>query len=450
MVLLGSMILDQRVASDVTEMVTEADFYSEAHAAIYHAITTLISETGAVDLVLLTDALRDRKLLDDVGGPEYLFRLAESTPSAVNAPYYAKIVRDKAKLRCLLDATAEIQHSVYEAGDLNTHEVQELCDRAESAIFAVAERSEQDGEASDLGTLLQQTMEQCIARDGQGITGIRTGFYDLDEITSGLQPGEVIIVAARPSMGKTAFGLCLAEQIAIAGRPSGDSQSVPVGIISMEMGRKALVGRMLCSHSRVDSHRYRTNRLSRDDFRALAQSCDFLERLPISIDDKPAITVMELRAKARRMVAREGVGCLVVDYLQLMTAPGKDRESRQVEVSAISRGVKALARELEIPIVCLAQLNRGAETREGHRPRMADLRESGSIEQDADVIMLLHREEYYHLGDPNWALDNPDKVGVAEIIVAKQRNGPTGTVELTWDAKSTRFLNRSRGPIQCI
>jgi replicative DNA helicase len=285
-----------------------------------------------------------------------------------------------------------------------------------------------------------------MAGSGRTITGLSSGFFDLDEMTSGLQAGELLIVAARPSMGKTAFALNLAEQVAFGGQPHapGGAQT-PVGFFSMEMSRQSVTQRVLCAHSGVDSHKMRKNLLGKEDFSRLAQSCGQLAEAPIFIDDTPGLTVMLLRAKARRMVQQHRIRCLFIDYLQLMTAPSAAKESRQAEVSAISRGIKALARELEIPIVCLSQLNRGAEQREGHRPRMADLRESGSIEQDADVIMLLHREEYYHQHEPGWANENPDKCGVAEVIIAKQRNGPTGTVDLTWDASTTRFKNLARG-----
>lgn len=291
--------------------------------------------------------------------------------------------------------------------------------------------------------LLVEVMESLDRQDGRTVTGVATGFYELDEMTSGLQPGEMIIVAARPSMGKTAFALNLTEQIAFGGgRYEGNGDGVmPVGFFSLEMSQASVVQRLLSAHSGVDSHRMRTNRLSKDDFADLMHSCGLLEKAPIYIDDTPGLTVMNLRAKARRMVKQYGVKCLVIDYLQLMSAPSAAREGRQQEVSTISRQIKALARELKLPIICLAQLNRGAEQREGHRPRMADLRESGSIEQDADVIALLHREEYYHLQDPSWAEENPDKIGLAELIIAKQRNGPTGTVKMSWDARVTRFRN---------
>ena len=440
MALLGSMIIDAGVTDDVLELVTTGDaFYAEAHGAIFDALKELHARTQSGDLVQLNETLRSRGVLDDVGGVDYLVRLAEQTPSAVNAVHYARIVRDRSRLRSLIDAAGQIVFDAYHAGDLDSEAGRAVMDDAEKRIFEIAE----DAATLDQQTLeelLQQTMDLLEANEGRAITGLATGYSDLDEITSGLQPGEMVIVAARPSMGKTALALNLAERIALGGSPyAKKGPETPVGFFSMEMSKQSLAQRLLCSWARVDSHRLRTNRLTRDDFSMLFNAAGELSRAPLFIDDTPGLTVMQLRAKARRMVKRHGIKCVFVDYLQLMSAPGSAREGRQQEVSTISRGVKALARELNIPVVCLAQLNRGAEQREGHRPRMADLRESGSIEQDADTIALLHREEYYHVGDAEWEEENPDKIGLAELIIAKQRNGPTGVVKMTWNSETTRF-----------
>ncbi|MDX2115529.1 MAG: replicative DNA helicase [Planctomycetota bacterium] len=447
MCLLGSMILDHRVASEVIPLVPSGDFfYSTSHAAIFDALVKTYDIHRSGDLVQLMEALRDKGVLEEVGGQEYLLQLAESVPSAVNAPHYARIVREKAQLRRLIDAAGQMLYDAYHSGELSEGGAREVMDRAEQMIFQIAEDAV-GADAETLSVLLQETltMLDALAQSGRTITGIATGFFDLDEMTSGLQSGELVIVAARPSMGKTAFALNLAEQVAFGGSPhEGKHAFTPVGFFSMEMSRQSVTQRLLCAHSGVDSHKMRRNMMSQDDFKRLAMSCGVLSDAPIIIDDTPGLTVLQLRAKARRMKSQHQIRCLIVDYLQLMSAPSAARESRQAEVSAISRGIKALARELEIPIVCLAQLNRAAEQREGNRPRMADLRESGSIEQDADVIMLLHREEYYHAHQPQWSEENPDKVGVAEVIIAKQRNGPTGTVELKWDAPATRFRNLSR------
>ncbi len=447
MSLLGSMILDHKVVGEVIGIVPNADYlFSPSHAAIFDCLVRNYDVHRSGDLVQLTEALRDRQLLDKVGGQDYLIQLAECVPSSVNAPHYARIVRDKAHLRRLIDAAGQILYDAYHSADAADAGAREILDKAEQMIFQIAEQSV-GIDSEKLETLLEQALDMLDAlhRSGRTITGIATGYYDLDEMTSGLQKGEMIIVAARPSMGKTAFALNLAEQVAFGGSPHDEKgPHTPVGFFSMEMSKQSVVQRLLSAHSGVDSHKMRRNILSHEDFRQLATSCGRLAEAPIFIDDTPGLTVLMLRAKARRMVAQHGVRCIFVDYLQLMSAPSAAKESRQAEVSTISRGMKALARELNIPIVCLAQLNRQAELREGNRPRMADLRESGSLEQDADVIMLLHREEYYHLQSQTWAEENPDKVGIAEVIIAKQRNGPTGTVELRWNASTTRFQNLSR------
>jgi len=445
MSLLGAMILDPKVIADVIAIVPSADdLYSQAHAAIFDALVRTFDRHHSGDLVQLTEALRDKQVLDEVGGIEYLARLAESVPSAVNAPLYARIVREKAQLRRLIDAAGRILYDAYHAeGGDNAGAAREVLDGAEQMIFNIADQSI-GGDAETLQRLLQQTLDILDAnfRHGRSITGLATGFYDLDELTSGLQKGELIIVAARPSMGKTALALNLAEQIAFGGSPHDErGPHTPVGIFSMEMSRQAVAQRLLCAHSGVDSQKMRRNLLSHDDFRLLAESCGRLSEAQIHIDDTAGLTILSLRAKARRMVAQHGVRCIFVDYLQLMSAPSAARESRQAEVSAISRGIKALARELNIPVICLAQLNRSAEQREGHRPRMADLRESGSIEQDADVIILLHRESYFHDKDSDWAMENADRIHESELIIAKQRNGPTGTVFLKWNPEITRFQN---------
>lgn len=442
MSLLGSMILDPKVISEVIGIVRSPDeFYAEAHSHIFDALVKTYDVHRSGDLVQLSQSLRDRGVLDDVGGPDYLLQLAEAVPTAVSAPHYARIVREKFQLRRLIEAAGQILYDAYNSGDPEAGAAREVLDRAEQAIFKIAD----DAVGMDVATLdrlLQEALDFLDAnfQHGRTLTGLSTGFYDLDQMTNGLQAGEMAIVAARPSMGKTAFALNLAEQVAFGGSPHAEGgPRTPVGFFSMEMSKQAVAQRLLCAHSGVDSHKMRRNLLSHEDFRRLAESCGKLSEAPVFIDDTPGLTVMLLRAKARRMVAQHGVKCLFIDYMQLMSAPSAARESRQAEVSAISRGIKALARELNIPIVCLAQLNRGAEQREGHRPRMADLRESGSIEQDADVIMLLHRESYYHQHDPDWMAENEDRVNESEVIIAKQRNGPTGTVNLKWNAMITRF-----------
>lgn len=445
MSLLGSMILDQAVIAEVVSIVSSPDAFStEAHAAVFRALLAQYERHNAGDLVQLSQALTDRGELDAVGGADYLITLAQSVPSASSAPHYARIVREKYQLRRLIDAAGQIVFDAYSEGDGDARSV---LDRAEALVFEIAEEAESMDDVS-LAHLLQQAMDTIMANEGRLVTGLATGFHDLDEMTSGLQPGEMIVVAARPSMGKTAFALNLAEQIAFGGHrhtPGSTDPRAPIAFFSLEMSMQAVTQRLLSSHSRVDAHLIRTSRLNKQHYHDLQRSCGILAEAPIHVVDTPGLTIMQMRAKARRLVKQHKIQCIIVDYLQLMSAPQAAKEGRQQEVSTISRQIKALARDLRLPVVCLAQLNRGAEQREGHRPRMADLRESGSIEQDADVVALLHREEYYHQGDQDWEREHPDKLGTAELIIAKQRNGPTGTVDLSWDAKTTRFGSKATG-----
>ncbi len=420
--LLGSMILDWRVCGEVIQILKgPEDLYKPAHAAIYETLVELYDQVQSIDMVQLKQRLEDKGQLDQVGGIEYLIELAESVPSATSAAYYANIVREKAALRKLIDSAGRILYDCYNSSE----PVGELLDKAERAIFEIAE-SKTATDAAELGELLQETYDLLQSEDGMR-TGLETGFIELDEMTNGLQPGEMIIVAARPSMGKTAFALNIAEHIAATTRQ-------PCAIFSLEMSRQQLAQRLLCSRSGVDSHKLRRNMLNQDDFAKLALTVGELSEAPLFIDDTPGLTLLSLRAKARRLAARHDIKAVFIDYLQLMSAPGA--ESRQQEVSNLSRGIKALARELSVPVICLSQLNRAAEQREGHRPRMSDLRESGSIEQDADVVMMLHREDYYHRGDEDY-----EDTNTAEVILAKQRNGPTGTVKLHFHGPTTRFHN---------
>jgi replicative DNA helicase len=448
--LLGAIILDPAQLDEVSRHVRrDSDFYSEPHAALYRAMVDLWDTSHALDLVLLDTKLRDQGILKLFpNGIEDVVKLAESVPAPAVAPHYAKIVADKSKLRRLVDACGRAVWDAYHAGEFGEN-AKSILDSAETAIFEVAQESV-DSRSQSLAELLEAELARIEAADfdGAGYSGVATGYYDLDEMLRGFQPGEFIIVAARPSMGKTALALNLAEQIAVGGLNGGGQtqKRQPVGIFSLEMSKSAIVQRLLSARSGVSSQALRGgHRIPDKDLRDLMIAAEELKTAPVYVDDSPDLTVLNLRARARRMVQQYGVKCIMIDYLQLMSAPSAARESRQVEVSTISRGVKSLARELNIPVICLSQLNRGSENREGNRPRMSDLRESGSIEQDADVVILLHREEYYHVQDEDWKTENPDKIGVAELIIAKQRNGPTGIVKLFWDNKTTRFRNLEQG-----
>lgn len=437
MSLLGSLILagteNVHVIGEVMQIIKSGDdFYLPKHSAIYECIVELYDKNASIDAIQLTQRLRDRQLLESIGGVDYLVELAESVPTAVNAPHYAAIIRDKSKLRHLIDAAGRILREAHESSEA----ANVVLDMAEKYIFDIAQ-NKSDSEPSSLHELMAQTFELLEKRQesGRSISGISSGFYQLDEMLSGMQRGEMLIVAARPSMGKTAFALNIAKYVAV-------HSQLPVAVFSLEMGKQQLAERMLSSEAGVDAQKMRRNMLNADDVRRLQDAAADLAQAPMYIDDTPGISVLELRAKARRLAAKHDIQLIMIDYMQLMSSPGSN--SRQEEVSSISRGVKALARELNVPVICLSQLNRNPEGRESKVPMMSDLRESGSIEQDADVVMMLHREDYYHY-DEAWRQENPDKVGVAEVIIAKQRNGPTGTVPLQFDRATTTFHNLARG-----
>ncbi len=448
--LIGSILLDPSVLNDVVELIPNGDlFYQESNGVIYQTLIETYEAHQTGDLVQLTESLRAKGLFDQVGGAEYLMELAEAVPSAANAPYYAKRIADSARLRKLIDAAGQILYDAYHQGGGGIDAAKSVIDLAEKRIFDIASE-DVNAEPETLKELLLAEMDRIEQADGKSVSGTSTGFTDLDELLSGLQPEEMLILAARPSMGKTAIALNIAEQIAFGGAtpwsPKKINNPVPVGVFSLEMARGALVQRLLSARSGVDSNQLRTGRVSDGEWDKLHRASAELAEAPIYIDDTPGMTVLTMRAKARRMKQRHNIGCIVIDYLQLLSSPSSARESRQVEVSEISRSIKALARELKVPVICLAQLNRGAEQREGNRPKMSDLRESGSIEQDADVVMLLHRESYYHRGEPAWDPtspefdeDNREKLNLTELIIAKQRNGPTGTVKLIWDSSTVRF-----------
>jgi len=421
----GSMIVDPRCIGDVVEVLDREAFYHTEHQLMFDAVLVLYEKNRGegIDGVLVRDELDRNGQLDQIGGLEYLRRVMETVPSAANVLYYAEIVKEKMLLRETIAAATEILNNAYDESGSAT----EKLDEAERRIFTVTNRRITSS-AEALKDLVTKTFELIEKRDGTTVTGLSTGFFELDDLTCGLQKGEMIIVAGRPSMGKTAFALNLAEHIGIV-------EKTPLAIFSLEMGKQQLAERFLCSYSGVDSQLVRKGMLDTTHYQKLVEGCGVISEAPIFIDDTPGLTPLEIRAKARRLKRSHDIQCIMVDYLQLMHLGGRV-ESRQQEIGAISRYTKSLARELNVPVVMLSQLNRAAEGREGHRPRMSDLRESGNIEQDADVIMLLHREDYYMRGEPDFEPTN-----TAEVIIAKQRNGPTDTVKLTFREQCTRFEN---------
>ena len=417
---LGSMLLDNEAINLVTEILRTDNFYKTSHQHIFDTIVNLYNKNNAVDLVILKDELKKQSLLEKVGGAEYLMELEESVPLASNVEYYAKIVREKTIKRDLITATAKIQQEAYN----DSLESEELLDVAEKEIFDITQRKF-SSPTIKLFNILHDTFDHISnLHDREGrLTGISTGYYDLNDITSGLQKSELIVIAARPSMGKSSLVLNIAEH-------AGTKEKKPTLIFSMEMSAQQVAQNMLCSTAKIDAHLLRTGKLDDNQFSNLSLAMGDLSESEIFIDDTPGLGLLELRAKARRLKLQHNIQMIIVDYLQLME--GRKEENRQQEISGISRGLKALARELEVPVIAVSQLNRSVETREGHTPRMSDLRESGSIEQDADVIILLHREDYY---------DPTKRPGEVDLNIAKQRNGPTGKVKLTFRREILRFEN---------
>ncbi len=417
---LGSMLLDNEAINLVTELLRTDNFYKTSHQYIFDTIVNLYSKNNAVDLVILKDELKKQSLLEKVGGAEYLLELEESVPLASNVEYYAKIVREKTIKRDLITATAKIQQEAYN----DSLESDELLDIAEKEIFDITQRKF-SSPTTKLFNILHDTFDHISnLHDREGrLTGVSTGYYDLDDITSGLQNSELIVIAARPSMGKSSLVLNIAEH-------AGTKEKKPTLIFSMEMSAQQVAQNMLCSKAKIDAHLLRTGKLDDSQFSNLSLAMGDLSESEIYIDDTPGLGLLELRAKARRLKLQHNIQMIIVDYLQLME--GRKAENRQQEISGISRGLKALARELEVPVIAVSQLNRSVETRDGHTPRMSDLRESGSIEQDADVIILLHREDYY---------DPTKRPGEVDLNIVKQRNGPTGKVKLTFLREILRFEN---------
>ena len=422
---LGSMLLDREAIPTAVESLEPEDFYWSKHGIIYQAICQLFDQGDPVDLVTLSEELREEDKLEDVGGASYITSLVNSVPTAANIKHYAEIVEEKSILRGLIRTANQISKLGYK----DEGEVDNLLDKAESLIFEVSEKRSVK-EFSGIKDILMDTFDDLeeLHENQEDVTGVPTGFRDLDKMTSGFQESDLVIIAARPSMGKTALALNIAQYAAV-------EEDTSVAIFSLEMAKSQLVQRMLCSEAQVNSHRLRTGQLRDTDWRRLSQAAGRLGESDIFIDDTPGITAMEMRAKARRIKAEHGLDLILIDYLQLMQG-SSSAESRQQEVSKISRSLKGLGRELNVPVVSLSQLSRAVEQRNNKRPQLSDLRASGSIEQDADVVAFIYRDEYY----------NPDteKKGITEIIVGKQRNGPVGTVELAFQKEYTKFVDLSK------
>ncbi|MBF0285905.1 MAG: replicative DNA helicase, partial [Magnetococcales bacterium] len=425
---LGAVMLDNAVMDQVGDLISADDFYVGAHRVIFQEIEGMLGRGEPVDPVTLQQALERHAELEAVGGADYLTRLFTTVPSAANAKAYARVVRDKAVLRDLARQATTIVEKVYQT----PNRVHELLDDAEARIFAVGEKMDQRrSEYQDVRGILIPVMERIerLMEHQESVTGVSTGFIDLDRMLAGLQPSDLLIVAGRPSMGKTALAMNMAANAALHG-------GTPTVVFSLEMSKEQLVTRLLASTGMIDAQGLRTGRMRDEDYAKLSHTADLLSKCPLYVDDTPALSVTALRSRARRLKREHKIGLIVVDYLQLMRGSDSNAENRVQEISEISRGLKAVAKELSVPVVALSQLSRQVEQRPDKRPILSDLRESGSIEQDADVVMFVFREEYYKPNDP--AL-----TGLAEVIVAKQRNGPTGSVKLTFLHPYTRFDNRA-------
>lgn len=426
---LGSMLLEKEAIYKGAEVLKPEDFYREAHRVIFEVVTHLANKGEPVDIITVSEELKQRGMLDKIGGVAYLTLLANSVPTAANIEHYAKIVEEKSILRALITAASNILSMGY-AG---TEDITVLLDDAEKQIFQISQKRNVKGFVS-LKNILIETFERIekIYESKGGVTGLSTGFRDLDRMTAGLQNSDLIILAARPSMGKTTFALNIARNVAV-------DLKVPVVVFSLEMSKEQLALKLLCSEAGVDNQRIRTGTLMDNDWPRLSHALGRLSESNIFIDDTPGMTALEVRSRARRIKAEHGLGLIVIDYLQLMQSRGRS-ENRQQEVSDISRSLKSLARELGVPVISLSQLSRAVEQRTDKKPYLADLRESGSLEQDADIVAFLYRDDYYN--------PESDKKNITELIIAKQRNGPVGTVELYFNKETGKFigLDKNRKP----
>ncbi|MFA5114108.1 MAG: replicative DNA helicase [Candidatus Margulisiibacteriota bacterium] len=420
---IGAMLLDKNAVVRVLELLAPASFYRDAHRYIYEAIIELFDRGEPVDLVTVTEGLRKAGKLDAAGGSVYVTDLLNSVPTAANAEYYAKIVEEKALLRRLIESGTAMVGEAFS----NPDDVDQVLDRAEKSIFDIALKRSREG-FQKIDSVIKKVLDKIDALYGkkESITGTTTGFPDLDQLTAGFQASDLIIIAARPSVGKTAFALNIAQEVAI-------KHKIPVAIFSLEMSKEQLAQRMLCSEAEVNAQQLKTGSLSDTGWKKLTRALGRLSEAPLFIDDTSSMTATEIRAKARRLKIEKGLGLVIVDYLQLMR--GRERsENRVQEISDIARSLKTLARELEVPVVALSQLSRAVEQRPDRIPRLSDLRESGEIEQTADLVMMIHREDYYN--------PQSERGNIAEIIIAKQRNGPVGTVELVFRKDIAKFSSK--------
>ena len=420
---LGAMMLSPGAIATVSEILDPGDFYRESHAKVFRSALALWAKGEPVDAITVVDELEERGELETVGGRVRIHELAALVPATANAGHYARIIRESATLRGLIRAGGEISRLGWEG----IGEPAELVDRAEQVIFTLSQQRT-SGDFAHIETLLKESFERITAlyESGSDITGLASGFRDFDRLTSGFQPGNLVVVAARPSMGKSAFGLCAAANLAVR-------HGVPVAIFTLEMSKAEVTQRLMCSEAKVESQRLRSGRLAPEDWPRLTAACDKLAKAPIYVDDTGSVTMMEIRSKARRLKSKQqDLGLVVVDYMQLMTS-GTNAENRVQEVSQISRNLKLLARDLDLPILAMSQLSRAVEQRHDKRPILSDLRESGSIEQDADLVAFLYRDDYYN--------DDSDQQGIAEVILAKHRNGPTDTVKLSFLKRYAKFAD---------
>ncbi len=422
---LGGLLLDNQSWDRIADILTPDDFYRREHRLIFNAVSSLCEENSPADVVTVSEWLERSGELEHAGGLAYLGSLANNTPSAANIVAYAAIVRENSVMRELVRAAGEISTAAYTP---EGRSATELLDYAEKRIFDISEKGHRRGEFQPLNTLLSKAVDRIdeLFRSKSSITGVPTGFTDLDDMTSGLQRSDLVIIAGRPSMGKTSLAMNIAENAAVG-------HKIPVAVFSMEMPGTQLALRMMASLGRINAHRVRTGKLDDDDWPRLTSAVSLLNEAPIFIDDSPGLTPMELRARARRLKREHGLGLIIIDYLQLMTSTERTEENRATEISNITRALKGLAKELDLPVIAMSQLNRSVESRTDKRPVMSDLRESGAIEQDADVIFFIYRDEVYNK-------ESPVK-GTADIIIGKQRNGPIGEVRLTFLGEYTRFEN---------